>query len=245
VNIILNGLRVVDGLQMVVGDRVVLNGQTDARENGIWVIDTGKWKRSPDFNKARDVVQGTRVWVVEGNSGPAELEVSTEDPIFPGVTQIHFDLSAGSVNAAALSAARAAAEAALASVEAVIDEATAEAVAEAVEEATQQAESFADQANEALQDISAIAASIALIKEFPFTVTVGQTSVPIPGGYDVVAYVLLEGLQITGWTAPGDGSVYFQAITDDDTAGEATAELIVGVGKTSVFAFDTLDGGAI
>jgi hypothetical protein len=100
-------------------------------------------------------------------------------------------------------------------------------------------------AQAARDDIAAIVAAIGVIKEHPpFTVVLGQTSVTIPGGYDVVAYVLLEGLRISGWSAPDGLIVTFPAITAADTDGAASAEMIIGSGFNSVFAFDTVDGGS-
>jgi hypothetical protein len=40
--------------------RVILNGQTDARENGIWVA-TDKWRRAADLNREQHVVVGASV----------------------------------------------------------------------------------------------------------------------------------------------------------------------------------------
>lgn len=212
-SITLFGTQTVDGVALAEGDRVLVTG--NGIDNGIWiVVANGAWRRAADWNKAGDIARGTRVWVTAGNNGPAEMEVSSLNPI-PGVTAVTFDLSAGNVNAAALSAAMAAAVAA--------------AVAAGV----------------ALDAIAGIVSSVNPITEYPFTVSLGQTSVTIPGGYDVIGYVLLEGLHISGWTAPGGGVVTFPAITTDDTAGEATAEMIVGVGKTPIVGFDTLDGGSI
>lgn len=82
-------------------------------------------------------------------------------------------------------------------------------------------------------------------REEIFPVVVGQTYVLIDDGYDVVAYVLLQGLQITGWTAPGGGIVTFPAITEEDTAGSASVDLVVGVGSNPAYAFNTIDGGLV
>ncbi|MBO0125228.1 hypothetical protein JZX88_06220 [Agrobacterium sp. OT33] len=112
VNVSMSGLQIVDGVQTEAGDRVLLTNQTSDVDNGIYIVDIGPWKRSPDFNKTRDLVKGTRVWVVEGDSGPAEMEVSSENPVRIGIDSIYFNLSAGSVNAAALAEAVREAEAA-------------------------------------------------------------------------------------------------------------------------------------
>lgn len=110
-----NGLKVVDGVQTVAKDRVILTNQNDKRQNGLWIVDTGNWRRAADFNKTGDVAKGTRVWATEGNSGPAELEVTTANPVRIGTDLITFELSAGTANAAGLSQAVRDAEAILVS----------------------------------------------------------------------------------------------------------------------------------
>ncbi|WPM80993.1 glycosyl hydrolase family 28-related protein [Brucella pseudintermedia] len=98
----LSDLKMVDGVALNDGDRVVVRAQTDARQNGIYVVQTGLWRRARDFASNKDVRKGTRVWVTEGNNGPAEFEVRSENPVVIGVTNVTFELSSGSVNAAAL-----------------------------------------------------------------------------------------------------------------------------------------------
>lgn len=104
-NITLSGEQTIDGVAIVTGDRVLVRAQTSSVNNGIYVADTGLWRRAKDFAGSRDVRKGTRVWVTEGDTGPAEFEVISENPILIGTSAIMFELSAGSVNAAALSAA--------------------------------------------------------------------------------------------------------------------------------------------
>lgn len=69
VNIALSGLQTVDGVVLVDDDRVLVKDQTDQSENGLYVADTGPWRRSKDFSGNRDVVQGTQVWVNSGATG--------------------------------------------------------------------------------------------------------------------------------------------------------------------------------
>lgn len=83
------------------------------------------------------------------------------------------------------------------------------------------------------------------IKEYPFDVSEGESYVTIPGGYDMVSYVLLEGVQISGWQAPGDGVVSFPTITSEDTGGFPSVGLVVGVGFNNALTFDLLDGGQV
>lgn len=109
---VLEGLQVIDGVRLAINDRVVVRAQTDARDNGIYLADIGPWRRSADFASASDAIKGTRVWVVDGDSGPAELEISIENPSGPGWVPVAFELSAGSANSVALSSAAASAVAA-------------------------------------------------------------------------------------------------------------------------------------
>ncbi len=43
------GLQTIDGVTLVDGNRVLLNGQTNPAENGLWVAHSGNWTRPADF----------------------------------------------------------------------------------------------------------------------------------------------------------------------------------------------------
>ena len=47
------GLTTLDGYSVQDGDRVLLYGQTDASENGIYVASTGAWSRSADAETSK------------------------------------------------------------------------------------------------------------------------------------------------------------------------------------------------
>nr|WP_051686594.1 right-handed parallel beta-helix repeat-containing protein [Ochrobactrum sp. UNC390CL2Tsu3S39] len=90
-NIQLSDLQIIDGVALNDGDRVLVKDQTDARYNGIWVADTGLWRRARDFASNRDVREGTQVFVVEGVTyNRSGWYVSSDDPIQFGTTDIHF-----------------------------------------------------------------------------------------------------------------------------------------------------------
>ena len=94
-NLTLAGEQTVDGIAVVTGDRVLVKDQTDAVDNGIYVVDTGDWTRAEDFDGARDVVEGTLV-VSNAGSNDIYYKVISEDPITIGTSEIEFDeLSAG------------------------------------------------------------------------------------------------------------------------------------------------------
>jgi hypothetical protein len=80
-NITLSGEQTIDGVAVVTDDRVLVKNQTTASENGIYVADTGTWRRAKDFSGNRDVVKGTRVSVTDGSTNPGTWQVTTANPI--------------------------------------------------------------------------------------------------------------------------------------------------------------------
>lgn len=86
---------VLDGVTLVLGNRLLLKDQTDASENGIYEVTTlgtgadGVWGRVEDFDDAAEVVANTFVWVAEGtvNADVAFVVVSDND-ISVGVDDI-------------------------------------------------------------------------------------------------------------------------------------------------------------
>lgn len=130
-NITLSGVQTIDGVAVVADDRVLVKNQTTASENGIYVVDTGAWRRAKDFSGNRDVKLGTQVYITSGalyaSSG---WYVSTANPIVIDTTSITFTQNV-LLNAAQLIALEAAAQAAADAAEAA--QAAAEAAQAAVE----------------------------------------------------------------------------------------------------------------
>lgn len=91
-NITLSGAQTIDGVSIVTDDRVLVKNQTTASENGIYIADTGPWRRAKDFNKTRDVKQGTLVIVNGGTVGAGIWQVTTADPISIGTSNITFQI---------------------------------------------------------------------------------------------------------------------------------------------------------
>lgn len=90
-NITLSGTQTIDGVAVVAEDRVLVKDQSTASENGIWVVDTGAWRRAKDFSGNRDVKTGTRVFVTGGTVNfYTEFFVSTTGAIVIGTTSIAF-----------------------------------------------------------------------------------------------------------------------------------------------------------
>lgn len=120
-NIALSGLLTIDAVVLVADDRVLVKNQTDPKQNGIWIANSGAWQRARDFDSRRDVTKGTRMTVVEGtvNYG-REFWITSANPNNVGTSNITIaeslsSNSGGNAAAAAASAAAAAASATSAS----------------------------------------------------------------------------------------------------------------------------------
>ena len=88
---------VVDGVNLQYSDRVLVTGQTDATENGIYVVATlgsgsnGTWTRAFDADENSDVTAGLVVNVDEGTvNADTEWKLITNDPIVIGTTELEF-----------------------------------------------------------------------------------------------------------------------------------------------------------
>jgi hypothetical protein len=91
-NITLAGEQTIDGVAVVTDDRVLVKDQTTVSDNGIYVVDTGNWRRSKDFNKTKDVKKGTLISVTDGATNAGIWQLTTSDPIVVGTTSITFVL---------------------------------------------------------------------------------------------------------------------------------------------------------
>lgn len=90
-NITLYGEQTIDGVAVVTGDRVLVKDQTAGYECGIYICDTGQWRRSKDFNKTRDVVKGTAVFVTDGTANAETLwSVTSANPVDVGTDAVAF-----------------------------------------------------------------------------------------------------------------------------------------------------------
>jgi hypothetical protein len=79
---------VVDGVTLAIGDRVLLTGQTDKTQNGIYTVTTlgvtagaaGVITRAADWDETSDIVQHVKVPVAEGAANADSTYVLTTDP---------------------------------------------------------------------------------------------------------------------------------------------------------------------
>jgi len=93
----------VDGVNLSVGARVLVQGQSLAAQNGVYVVQTagmgnnGTWVRSDDFNASEDVFDGIEIRVTEGTSNADTLWVlTTPNPIDLNATPLTFTKQSGS-----------------------------------------------------------------------------------------------------------------------------------------------------
>ncbi|WP_145532026.1 hypothetical protein [Yersinia kristensenii] len=68
------------------GMRVLVMGQNNPIDNGIWVASPATWRRAPDFDGARDVVNGTMVFSIYGDC----WQIEAVDPVSIGYNPINF-----------------------------------------------------------------------------------------------------------------------------------------------------------
>src|SRR5574343_628875 len=86
----LNGLKTIDGVDLVEGDRVLLKNQTNKAENGIFIASVNEWVRSNDFDDipVKEVKTGAYTYVREGNQSGSGWTVTSAGTIVIGVSDI-------------------------------------------------------------------------------------------------------------------------------------------------------------
>jgi hypothetical protein len=99
-NITLNGFITVDGVTLVNQDRILVNGQTTATENGIYLVTTGAWSRTSDANANAEFTPGQVLFVTEGTTNGNSLWYLTTDNVTLGSTNISYTkVSVGTTDA--------------------------------------------------------------------------------------------------------------------------------------------------
>lgn len=94
----LSGVVNVDGVSLVANDRLLLVAQTNATQNGIWVVKTGAWVRPADFAAGSDVSKGVLVLVAEGtNAADSRWLMTTDGVVIVNTTATAFMRDRGGV----------------------------------------------------------------------------------------------------------------------------------------------------
>jgi hypothetical protein len=98
----------VDGVNLVVNDRILVSGQTTESQNGLYYVTTvgagsnGTWARSADGDTTGEIEAGMIIMVTEGTTyADTQWKLTTDDPITIGTTALIFvqNYSANSISA--------------------------------------------------------------------------------------------------------------------------------------------------
>jgi len=94
---------VIDGVTLATGDRILIKNQTDASENGIYVVNaTGAPTRAADANTSAEVTAGMFTFVSEGTANAdSGWVLTTNDVITLGTTNLEFAQFSGAGQVAA------------------------------------------------------------------------------------------------------------------------------------------------
>ena len=88
-NLTLSGEQSVNAVSIVEDDRVLVTGQTDGTENGIYVAATSVWRRAKDFSSNNDIRTGAQVRVNSGTNAGIWV-LTTSDPVTIDTSTITF-----------------------------------------------------------------------------------------------------------------------------------------------------------
>jgi len=81
----------IDGVTVSNGDRILVKHQTDAKENGIYVVSATGWSRSPDANSATNITPGMFTFIESGTvNSDTGWVLSTDGTIVVGTTTLSF-----------------------------------------------------------------------------------------------------------------------------------------------------------
>lgn len=97
-NIPLSGTQTVDGIPLIIGDRVLVKDQATGADNGIYVVASGTWSRSEDADNTpgSEVTPGMFVFVEEGSTNAdAGFVLTTNGTITLGSTTLDFTQFSG------------------------------------------------------------------------------------------------------------------------------------------------------
>jgi phage-related tail fiber protein len=67
-NITLSGTQTIDGVALVVGDRVLVKDQTTSSQNGPYLVASGSWTRTTDANDSTSITPGLFCFIEEGTT---------------------------------------------------------------------------------------------------------------------------------------------------------------------------------
>ena len=90
-NITRSGTQIIDGVELVSGDRVLVKNQSTASQNGIYEVAAGSWSRASDSDSDAKVTTGLFTFVSEGDiNADSGWVLTTNDTITVGTTSLAF-----------------------------------------------------------------------------------------------------------------------------------------------------------
>jgi hypothetical protein len=85
----LSGTPTIDGVTLAASDRVLIKDQTDASQNGVYVVAAGAWSRALDADEPNELKTGNYVFVEEGTTNSnSTFAINTQGAITVGTTDI-------------------------------------------------------------------------------------------------------------------------------------------------------------
>ncbi|MDL5600606.1 phage tail protein [Bacillus subtilis] len=90
-NIALKAAQTIDGVAVVVGDRVLVKNQTLSKDNGLYVVANDVWVRAKDADSNLKVTSGLNVSVEQGTTQADTIwQLVTDGPVLLGTTALVF-----------------------------------------------------------------------------------------------------------------------------------------------------------
>jgi hypothetical protein len=88
-NITLSATQTIDGIALVIGNRVLVKNQSTPSQNGVWLVQSAGWTRATDFDTNAEILD-TFIEVSEGTVNNGKIFVSVSEQITVGTTAISF-----------------------------------------------------------------------------------------------------------------------------------------------------------
>ncbi|QXI44447.1 phage tail protein [Pseudomonas wayambapalatensis] len=95
-NIALSGIQSIDGVTLSAGARVLVKNQTNAKDNGLYLVAAGNWVRSRDADTDAKLTAGLLVLVERGTvNGDSGWQLISDGPITVGVNAQDYEMAFG------------------------------------------------------------------------------------------------------------------------------------------------------
>jgi hypothetical protein len=96
-DITLSNTQNIDGIDLSVGDRVLVKDQSTGSQNGIYVVADGAWTRATDFDAPNEVTSGVFTFVEQGTvNSDCGFVLTTDGTVTVGSTALTFTLFSAS-----------------------------------------------------------------------------------------------------------------------------------------------------